>query len=208
MPLVMMALIGTFAFNFQVVVPVLVTTDLGGSDTTFTLLFSFLSLGSLVGALATARRTSTSVRRVATSALAFGASMVLLALAPTTVVAFAVAPLVGVASIAFMTASTAVVQTEAAPSMRGRVLALQSIVFLGSTPIGGPILGYVTQHFGARYAVGVGAVACLAAGVWGIWIARRNHIDDVVDELTPEQMEDAVDLVEDPPSDTTLVPST
>jgi MFS family permease len=207
MPLVMMALIGTFAFNFQVVIPIFVTRDLGGSDSTFTLLFSWLSLGSLIGALAVARRTSTTVRRVAMTAVGFGAAMVLLMLSPSAAVAFLVAPLLGVASIAFMTASTALVQTEAEPSMRGRVLALQAMVFLGSTPIGGPIVGWVTQHYGARYAIGVGAVACLGAGAWGLWLAKRNHIDERPDEVDAEQMAEAVDLVEDPPADGRLLPS-
>jgi len=207
MPLVMMAVIGTFAFNFQVVFPIFVMTDLGGSDATFTLLFSWLSLGSLVGALAVARRTRTTVRRVAMTAVAFGAAMVLIGLAPTTTIAFLVAPLLGVASIAFMTASTALVQTEAEPSMRGRVLALQAMVFLGSTPIGGPIIGWVTQHYGARYALGVGAAACLGAGAWGLWMAERNHIDDLVDEVDPEQTVEAVEFVEDPPAGGPLIPA-
>ena len=207
MPLVMMAVIGTFAFNFSVVFPIFVTKDLGGSDATFTLLFSWLSLGSLVGALAVARRTSTTVRRVAVTAVAFGGGLVLICLAPNTTVAFLVAPLLGVASIAFMTASTALVQTEAEPSMRGRVLALQAMVFLGSTPIGGPIVGWVTQHFGARYALALGATACLGAGAWGIWMAKRNHIDELADEVDPEQMAEAVELVEDPPAGGSLLPA-
>ncbi len=178
MPLVMMAVIGTLAFNFQVVVPLFVTDDLGGSDQTFTLLFSVLSLGSLVGALAVARRTETTVRRVGMTAIAFGVSMALLAIAPNQGVAFLVGPLIGIASIAFMTSSTALVQTEAAPEMRGRVLALQAMVFLGSTPIGGPIVGWIAEHLGARYALAVGAAACLGAGAWGVVVAARRHIDD------------------------------
>jgi MFS family permease len=177
MPLVMMAVIGTLAFNFQVVVPLFVTQDLGGSDQTFTLLFSVLSLGSLVGALLVARRTETTVRRVGLTAVAFGASMALLAVAPNQGVAFLVGPLIGVASIAFMTSSTALVQTEAAPDMRGRVLALQAMVFLGSTPIGGPVVGWIAEHLGARYALAVGALACLGAGAWGVLVARRDGID-------------------------------
>jgi MFS family permease len=163
MPLVMMAVIGTLAFNFQVVVPLFVTDDLGGSDQTFTLLFSVLSLGSLVGALA------------------------LLAVAPNQGIAFVVGPLIGIASIAFMTSSTALVQTEAAPEMRGRVLALQAMVFLGSTPIGGPIVGWIAEHLGARYALGLGALACLGAGVWGVVIAARRHIDDPHDPPPPQR---------------------
>lgn len=178
MPLVMMAVIGTLAFNFQVVVPLFVTEDLGGSDQTFTLLFSVLSLGSLVGALVVARRTGTTVQRVGVTAIAFGVSMALLAVAPGQAFAFAVGPLIGMASIAFMTASTSLVQTEAAPEMRGRVLALQAMVFLGSTPIGGPIVGWIAEHLGARYALAVGALACLGAGAWGVAVARRDHIDE------------------------------
>lgn len=177
-PLVMMALIGTFAFNFSVVFPVFVTKSLGGSDSTFTLLFSWLSFGSLIGALAVARRSTTSVRLVSLAALAFGFTMILMAGAPSEWSAFIVAPLVGAASIAFMTSSTAIVQTASDPSMRGRVLALQSMVFLGSTPIGGPIVGFVTEHFGSRYAILFGATACLAAGVWGFRLSRKRGLSD------------------------------
>jgi MFS family permease len=183
MPLVMMAIIGTLAFNFQVVVPLFVIQDLGGTDQTFTLLFSVLSLGSFVGALLVARRTGSSVRRVGMTALAFGVSMAMLAVAPNQAVAFLVGPLIGVASIAFMTSSTSLVQTESAPEMRGRVLALQAMVFLGSTPIGGPIVGWIAEHLGARYALGVGGVACLLAGAWGVLIARRDHVDEPGDGI-------------------------
>jgi predicted MFS family arabinose efflux permease len=177
MPLVMMAVIGTLAFNFQVVVPLFVIDDLGGSDQTFTLLFSVLSAGSLVGALLVARRTGSSITRVGATAIAFGVSLALLAVAPNQAIAFLVGPLIGVASIAFMTSSTALVQTESAPEMRGRVLALQAMVFLGSTPIGGPIVGWISEEMGARYALALGAVACLAAGAWGVTVARRDQLD-------------------------------
>lgn len=173
-PLVMMALVGTFAFNYSVTFPVFVTKTLGGTDTTFTILFSWLSVGSLIGALAVARRATTSVRFVALSSVAFGVSMVAVALAPNELLAFVIAPLVGATSIAFMTSSTAIVQTESKPSMRGRVLALQSIVFLGSTPVGGPIVGWITEHLGARVGLGVGAVACLLAGAWGLAAAHSD----------------------------------
>ncbi|MEI2638947.1 MAG: MFS transporter [Microthrixaceae bacterium] len=173
-PLVMMAIVGTFAFNFSVTFPVFVTRTLHGTESTFTILFSWLSVGSLLGALAVARRPATSVRFVALSSVAFGVSMVGAAIAPSEAVVFVIAPIVGAASIAFMTSSTAIVQTESDPSMRGRVLALQSMVFLGSTPIGGPIVGWVTEHLGARFGLGLGAVACLAAGAWGVATVRNG----------------------------------
>ena len=79
----------------------------------------------------------------------------------------------GFGSILFMTASTAIVQMRADPAMRGRVLALQAIVFLGTTPIGGPILGWVCEQFGARAGFALGGAAGLAAAAWG-WFATRQ----------------------------------
>jgi MFS family permease len=172
-PLVMMAVVGTFAYNFSTVFPLFVTRSLGGTDTTFTLLFSVVSVGALFGALATARRKSIDVRMVSLTALAFGASLVLMTFAPNPWVAFPIGLLVGLGSIAFLTASTAIVQIRSDPVMRGRVLALQAIVFLGSTPIGGPIVGWICEVFGPRYGVAVGAVAALGAGAWGM--AKAKH---------------------------------
>jgi MFS family permease len=167
-PLVMMTVIGTLAFNFQVVFPLFVTRDLGGSDATFTLLLSVVSIGSLVGALATARRRHVDVRSVALAAVAFGVPLALLAVSPNLPASYLVGALVGAGSIAFMTSSTAIVQVESDPSMRGRVLALQGMVFLGSTPIGGPILGWISERWGARWGIALGAVACLVAAAWGL----------------------------------------
>ncbi len=179
-PLVMMTLIGTLAFNFQVVLPLFAVRSLHGDEQTFTLLFSVLSAGSFVGALATARRQRVTLAMVVGGALAFGVSMTVLALSPNLWMAYPVAAVLGASSIAFMTSSTALVQTEAGADMRGRVLALQSMVFLGSTPIGNPIVGWIAEDLGARYALAVGALACLGAGAWGVVVARRDHIDEPV----------------------------
>ena len=171
-PLVMMAIVGTFAFNFQTVMPLLVKRTLHGTTRTFTLIYSVISVGSLVGALLSARRSSVSVRHIIWSTYAFGASMMLLAITPNVPFTFPIGILVGISSITFMTTSTAIVQLRADPSMRGRVLALQAIVFLGSTPIGGPILGWVCQHFGARFGVLVGGVSAIVAGIYGMHAVR------------------------------------
>jgi len=174
-PLIMMAVIGTLAFNFQTVLPLFATRDLDGSDLTFALLMSVVSIGSLVGALAAARRRVIGLRVVSRSAMGFGISMVLLAVAPDQPTAFAAGVLLGVTSISFMTASTAIVQIRSDPMMRGRVLALQAIVFLGSTPIGGPIVGAVSESFGARYGLAIGAVATIGAGAYGLLVLRRDN---------------------------------
>jgi len=165
-PLVMMAVIGTFAFNFSVTIPLLVTGPLHSGEGMFTVLFSVLSVGSMVGALWTARRTDVTNHQIVVAAVAFGGTMIALAAVPALWAAFPVAVLLGAASITFMTTSTAIVQMRAAPELRGRVLALQSVVFLGSTPIGGPIVGWIADAFGARAAVLLGGVACLAAAAW------------------------------------------
>jgi MFS family permease len=175
-PLVMMGVIGTLSYNFQTVFPLFVIRDLDGSDVTFTVLLSVVSVGSLTGALLTARRREMGVRRVAQAALAFGVAMGAMAVAPNVGAAVVVGLVLGVASITFMVASTAIVQIRAAPEMRGRVLALQAMLFLGSTPIGGPIVGWVCEQFGARYGVALGAAAAIAAGVWGLAALRPSAL--------------------------------
>ena len=164
-PLTMMAIVGTLSYNFQVVFPLFATRDLGGSGATFTIIFSVMSVGALIG-----------LRNVALTSLAFGLPMVVMAFVPNLVTALPVAFVVGLGSISYLTASTAIVQTHSSPEMRGRVLALQAMVFLGSTPIGGPILGWICQTWGARWGIGVGAAAALGAGLWGLSIARRTPV--------------------------------
>lgn len=174
LPLLMMALIGTFAFNYQVVMPLLVERDFGSDDTVFTLLFSCLSVGSLLGALYMARRTSVYLRTSVTTAAWLGASTLGLAVAPSLLTAFAVSVVIGFAMTAFLTAASATVQIAADPAMRGRVLAIQGVVILGSAPIGGPIVGAVCEVWGPRAGMAIGGVACVvAAGVGAYVIARR-----------------------------------
>jgi MFS family permease len=194
-PLTMMAVVGTLSYNFQTVFPLFTVRDLHGTGSTFTLLFSVVSVGALVGALYTARRKSIAVRTVALTAVGYGVAMTLMAVAPNQPSAFVVGVVLGFASIGFLTASTAIVQIEAAPEMRGRVLALQAMLFLGSTPIGGPIVGWVSQQFGARYAIGLGAAAALLAGMWGMAKVRRATRMSI--EQTEEEAAAAVAAVVD-----------
>ena len=185
-PLAMLAVVGTLSYNFQTVFPLFVTRDLGGSDAVFTAMFSVVSIGSLVGALVTARRSDIGVRHVGLAAIGYGVTMALMALSPNVGVAMVLGLALGLASITFIVSSTAIVQLRSAPEMRGRVLALQAMLFLGSTPVGGPIVGWVADHFGARYSVGLGAVAALVAGAWGLAVVRRDGRRGVpVDEVEP-----------------------
>lgn len=188
-PLVMMLFVGTLAFNFQVTLPLLVTRTFDRSKVAFTVLFSVISLGSLVGALWTARRRTIGVADVTRASLGFGLALLALAMAPTVAWAFPLGFVLGMTSIGFLTASTAIVQTEAAPEMRGRVLALQAMVFLGSTPIGGPIVGAIAEYVGPRWAVAVGGVAALGAAAWGTLALRDQRRQDEAD-LTDDLLVD------------------
>lgn len=191
-PLVMMAVIGTLAFNFQVVLPLFVTRTFDGDEGAFTLLFSVISIGSLAGALSTARRTTVNLRQEVVAAGGFGLAMLALAAVPSLRFAFPVAMVVGFFSIMFMTASTAIVQLRADPAMRGRVLAIQAMVFLGSTPIGGPILGAVCDAFGARMGLVVGGVAAVGAAAWAWVIGRR--VSERAEAVPPDSVEEALEL--------------
>jgi MFS family permease len=173
-PLVMMTIIGTLAFNFTVVMPLFVTHTLHGSATTFTIVYSVVSIGSLAAALITARRTEIEVRHVVRGALAFGVALLVFASAPNLAVTFPFALGLGFTSILFMTASTAIVQVRSDPAMRGRVLALQAIVFLGTTPLGGPLLGWVCDVWGARVGFAIGGASAIVAAGWGQLAMRRR----------------------------------
>jgi MFS family permease len=180
-PLAMMAVVGTLAFNFQVVMSLFVTKTFHGGVGTFTIFFSTTAIGSLMGALFTARRRSIETRDVIIASAGFGISMVVLAASPNLAIAFPIGMAVGWTSIAFMTASTAIVQVRADAAMRGRVLALQAIVFLGSTPIGGPLLGAICDRYGARAGLLVGGASALGAALFGSIAVRRyraRHAND------------------------------
>jgi len=175
LPIVMTAIISTFTMNFQVVMPLLVTETFHSTPTVFTIIFSVLSVGSLFGALWMARRATLGLTQTVFNATLLGVAALGLAAAPTLGAAFALAFLMGLGMTAFITASTTNVQLAAEPEKRGRVLALQSVVLIGSTPIGGPILGVVCETWGARAGLVVGGVAALVAAGIGLWVTTRAH---------------------------------
>lgn len=187
-PMVMMAIIGTLAFNFSVTTPLLVTGPLNSTEQAYTLLFSVMSAAAVVGALATARRETVPKSHLVGSAALFGIGMSLLALAPSLPIAYLAALIVGFGSIGFMTSSTALVQLRADPAYRGRVLALQAMVFLGSTPLGGPVVGWVADAFGARAAVLLGAGACFVAAAWAHFAWQRAEPTRVVPSVSPAEV--------------------
>ena len=174
LPLLLVTAVGTLAFNFSVILPLFATRDLDGGPATFTTLFSIMSIGSVLGALAIARRTEATTAFLSRCTLALGVSMAFLALSPVTAIAYLAVIPVGITSVMVISGSNAVVQLGTAPAMRGRVLALLAVVFLGSTPVGGPITGWISEEFGARWALGLGAATALLAGSLTLR-ALRSH---------------------------------
>jgi MFS family permease len=173
-PFAMFAVIGTLAYNFNVTLPLLVTDAFHRSATSFTVLYSIFSFGGLVCALIVANRALIALRHIIAGAVALGVGMLVLAAVPGIWSAVPVVFFVGVASILYLTGTTAIAQTEARPDMHGRVLALQTVIRGGGALIGGPLLGWLADSVGARVPVVIGGVACLAAAAFGALTTRRT----------------------------------
>ncbi|HET9690877.1 MAG TPA: MFS transporter [Acidimicrobiales bacterium] len=184
---VLLAVIGTASYNFTVVFPLFVERGLHGSDGGYTLVYSLFSAGAVVGTLAVARREAVGPRSMVAGAVAFGVAMVVLAVVPDLAWAYLVVVAVGGTSVAYMTATTAIVQLRADPQMVGRVLALQTVLMVGTTPVGGPLLGLLADAAGGRAPVLVGGVAAVAAGVAAAVAFRRAGSDSVPTQAPTSQ---------------------
>jgi MFS family permease len=173
-PLLIMAGVFTFSFNFAVLLPLLAERTFGGSAGTFGALSALAGLGSFLGAMTMANRARTpTMSRLGVFAAASGLALVAVGLAPTLGVALVVMVPVGFAVMAFMITGNTMLQLEARPQARGRVMALYGVVFLGSTPIGSPIAGWVGQYLGPRVGLIGGGVIALALGL-GLLLQRRH----------------------------------
>jgi MFS family permease len=167
-PLALMALVGTLGYNFITVLPLLAKFSFGGGAMVYAALVSSMAVGSVVGALAIGARGRTSASVITASALGFGVLSLLAAGAPNLALELPVLALLGAATVTFAASINSYLQLEVRPDMRGRVMALYSIVFLGSTPIGGPIAGWLSEAFEPRVALVLAGVAGLSAA----WAAR------------------------------------
>lgn len=172
-PLAMMALVGTISFNFQVLLPLLADFTWHGSASTYALLTAAMGVGSVGGALAAGARGRVSPALLIVASGLFGVFLALAAVAPTLELqVLALIPL-GAASVTFAAGVNSTLQLSVEPMMRGRVMALYSIVFLGSTPIGAPLVGWLAEVAGPRAGLWAGAVACLVAAA-GAGVAFRR----------------------------------
>ena len=172
-PLLMMAVVGTLSFNFQVLLPLVARFTWDGTATTYAALTSAMAAGSVLGALASGARGRVSPALLAGSSLAFGALTLFAAGAPALALQIAVLVPLGAASVTFAAGVNSTLQLASDPAMRGRVMALYSVVFLGSTPIGAPLVGWVAETAGPRVGLAVGGLAALVTGALAYAALRR-----------------------------------
>ncbi|MGC2176258.1 MAG: MFS transporter [Acidimicrobiales bacterium] len=172
-PLIMMGLVGMLAYEFQVTLPVVAGTVFHGSSAIYGILMAAMGIGAVIGGLWTAARGKTGVRAMIRASFIFGACMTFAGLAPLLAIELIAMALVGFASVSFLSMANSTLQLTTDPQMRGRVMALWAVAFMGSTPIGGPLIGWITSVAGARVGLGVGAASCLIAGTIG-WLALRR----------------------------------
>ena len=164
-PLAMMAVVGTLGYNFQVILPLLARFSFDGGASTYTALAVAMGAGSVLGALVAGARGRIGPRLLVAAAFGFGAVALVAAAAPSLPLEMVALIPLGAASVTFAAGVNSSLQLTAHPSMRGRVMALYSVVFLGSTPIGGPIAGWLSESIDPRAALVLAGVAGLVAAI-------------------------------------------
>jgi MFS family permease len=164
--LVLVAVVSLFSQNFRVILPVTAAEVLGGNAAIYGYLTSALGFGAVLGAVGAASSTTVTGRRLLAWTVALGATNLLMALAGQLAFALAGLVAVGVANIAFNTMARSLLQLRSAPEMQGRVMALHGLLNLGTTPLGGPLLGWVCGMAGSAWGFAVaGGAALFAAAV-------------------------------------------
>jgi MFS family permease len=185
-PLVMMGMVGMLTYEFQVSLPELARHTFHGNSEVFGFMTAAMGIGAVIGGLVTAARGSTGVRPLIVAATGFGAVTLLAALAPNLPLELVALAFVGWGSVSFLALGNSTLQLNSDASMRGRVMALWAVAFLGSTPIGGPVIGWVIRVANPRVSLLVGSATCfLAAGVG--MMARRRFVAS--GQVVPTDME-------------------
>jgi MFS family permease len=172
--LVMLALIGTLSYNFNVSLPIFVSDSLHRSNSVYTILYSIFGSGSVISALFVAHKNLVNSRFVVLGAAGFGLMMLLLGFAPGLATASVAVFLLGLATLVYTTATTALIQVTSKANMVGRVLALQSVLLVGPKAVGGPLLGWLADYFGGRAPILLGAIVCLLAAAFGYFAFQRT----------------------------------
>ncbi len=171
-PLALMALVGTFGYNFQVALPLIAKFTFHGGAGAYAVLVSAMGVGSIIAALVNGNRGKTGAPVIVAASLAFGTAALLSAAMPDLVLEAVMLAALGAAAVIFVSSVNSTLQLAVSSEMRGRVMALFSIVFLGSTPIGGPLSGWLAEAYDPRLTLVLAGVAGLSAA----WAARAAFL--------------------------------
>jgi MFS family permease len=191
-PLVMIAVVGTLAWEFQVTLPLMASKVFHGGAAAYGVMASVMGVGAVVGGLISAGRPRPRARALCLAAIGWGIAILAAAVAPDMPLELAALIFVGYGSITFNSFAKTSLQLAAKPTMRGRVMALWALAWLGSTPIGGPVVGWIGQEAGARWSLVVGGLATLICGI--AVIPALNRIDRNHDDL--QRADGAIDMPE------------
>jgi MFS family permease len=172
-PLIMIAVVGALAWEFQVSLPLMAERTFGGDAGTYGLMTAAMGVGAVVGGLFTASRRHPGARGLSVAAIGWGVAITAAALAPTLPLEYVVLLFVGYGSISFNSVAKTSLQLAAAPVMRGRVMALWALAWQGSTPIGGPIIGWISEEFGPRWSLLAGGLPTIAVGLAALPVLTR-----------------------------------
>src|SRR5579863_180668 len=189
-PLMLVFVVGLLAYNFTVVLPLLAQDAFHGGAGTFALLTSLMAGGAVVGGLIVANRGRPNIHRLTGVGIAFSVMIAAVAVSPSLAAACVLLVFMGGLSIAFIATANSTIQLQVEPAMRGRVMALYAMGFLGTTPIGAPLVGWISQTSSPRVALLVGAGATLVASTVTLVRHRNAHrragtLARIVDEAEP-----------------------
>nr|WP_246400327.1 MFS transporter [Jiangella mangrovi] len=159
--ILLVTVVSVFGQNFRVVFPILATDVFGGDARIYGWLTAALGLGAVAGGFASAAAVTVTMRGAIVACAAFGVATLAIAVSPVLGVALGAVVLLGVTNMIFNTLARTLVQLRTTPEMRGRVMAIHGLVFLGGTPIGGPLVGWLCEWWGARVGLLVSGLACL-----------------------------------------------
>jgi MFS family permease len=197
LPLALMVVVGALAYNFSIILPLLSRFTFHHGAAGYGILYSVMSAGAVVSGLTVAAFGRSTPRIAALSALALGVMLLVAATMPTFTAELGAMVVVGAASTVFIAVSNSVLQLRADPRYRGRVLSLFSIAFLGTTPLGAPVVGWIGEHFGPRMAFAFGAVAAIGAAVAALALlsrlgeTRSTDLGRVTEPVQPGALEES-----------------
>jgi MFS family permease len=172
-PLLMVAIVGTLAWEFPISLPLIARSSFHGGAGTYGVMTAVMGAGAVVGGLISASRKHVRRRGLAFAAIGWGVAITAAALAPSLALEYVALVFVGYGSISFNALAKTALQLSSASAMRGRVMALWAVAWMGSTPIGGPIVGWVGQEFGARWSLVIGGIPTIAVGLATLPVLAR-----------------------------------